>query len=163
MNKRIIRTKKQKGLFLIEIMVALTLVAIMATASMALTGLEMSRHQIQNAFAYGNGLTISGITYYKQKGTFPVSTSDLGVTGIPGTTYASAKLENGHFIITIGDVMNGSQNPVVSKIKLATIDYAPHFDVNGLLFYTCSFSNSYLKSGAYISQCTLMTPGTAPK
>lgn len=150
-------------MFLIEIMVAVTLIAIMATASASLTALEVTRHQVQNAFAYGNGLTLSGITYFKYKGTAPTSTSDLGVTGIPGTTYASAKLVNGHFIVTIGDVMNGSQNPAVSKIQLATIDYAPHFDENGLLFYTCSFSNSYLKSGAYISQCTLMTPGTAPK
>lgn len=157
-----IRQKKQKGFFLIEIMVAVTLVAIMATASIALTSLEITRHQVQNAFAYGNGLVLSGITYYKYKGTFPVSTSDLGVTGIPGTTYASAKLVNGHFIITIGDVMNGSQNPAVSKIQLATIDYAPRFDDYGKLYYTCSFSNSYLKSGAYISQCSLMTPGTAP-
>ncbi|MCW5156372.1 type II secretion system protein [Burkholderia cenocepacia] len=163
MIKRRIKTKKQKGLFLIEIMVALTLIAILASASMAITGLEISRHQVQNAFAYGNGLTLSGLTYFKQKGTAPMTTTDLGVNAIPGTTYASAQLVNGHYIVTLGDVMNGSQNPVVSKIKLATIDYAPHFDGNGLLFYTCSFSNSYLKSGAYVSQCTLMTPGTAPK
>lgn len=150
-------------MFLIEIMVAVTLIAIMATASASLTALEVTRHQVQNAFAYGNGVVLSGITYFKYKGTAPQSTSDLGMSAIPGTTYASAKLVNGHYIITIGDVMNGSQNPAVSKIQLATIDYAPHFDENGLLFYTCSFSNSYLKSGAYISQCTLMTPGTATK
>lgn len=160
MNTRTIKHKKQGGFFLIEIMVAVTLIAIMATASMSLTALEITRHQVQNAFAYGNGLTVSGITYFKYKGTFPKSETDLGVSGIPGTTYASAKLVNGHYIITIGDVMNGAQNPAMNKIQLATIDYAPHFDENGLLFYTCSFSNSYLKSGAYISQCTLKTPGT---
>ncbi|WP_139352328.1 type II secretion system protein [Burkholderia cenocepacia] len=160
MKARTIKHKKQGGFFLIEIMVAVTLIAIMATATMSLTALEITRHQVQNAFAYGNGLTISGITYFKYKGTAPVSTSDLGVSAIPGTTYAAAKLVNGHYIITIGDVMNGSQNPAMNKIQLATIDYAPHFDENGLLFYTCSFSNSFLKSGAYISQCTLKTPGT---
>ncbi|KVV20844.1 hypothetical protein WK78_26405 [Burkholderia cepacia] len=161
--RRKLQNDKQTGFTLISLLVSVSVLGIMAVSTVATINLDKTKYEVQNAIAYGNGLVQSGITYYKVTGTYPMSNADLGLTAIPGTNYAAARLEDGKFIITIGDTNAGALNTANYKIQLASIVYTPFSDDAGHLTYTCSISNSYLKQVANVGQCSLMTPGTAPQ
>lgn len=153
-------TTNIRGFILLGAMVAVSIIGIMAVASTVTWRLNLMRQEVQISMAYGNGLVRSGITYYNMKHMWPMTNIDLGTATIPGSAYASAQLINGHFIVTIGDTAHGAQLHSNNGLEMAMVDYSPNLDDQGHLFYTCKFSNSFVKYGAGVSQCVQATPGS---
>ena len=149
----ILKKRKQKGfvlLILVALISALSILAMIATSDIV-----QERNQVWEAIGQARGLTVaaSGIAL-KNHGLPPSSITDFGVQALPGSTYASYTVNNGHIIVTFGDTEHGAFNSVFHVIQQnPMIDYAPSLNSDGTVSYSCTINNNFFKQFFAITQC----------
>lgn len=152
--------KKQKGMMLIGLMAGLNIALVTMAGSMALWAYEINKGQVYEAIGRGWGLADGASAYARLNAGVPPANTAIFSPNHPlvGSRYASYQIKGGHILVTLGDTMHGAQNPVTKIVQDAVIDFAPNYNDDGSVSYTCSVDNSFLKQLYMITQCGLTPP-----
>lgn len=110
--------KKKYGFTLMELMVAVSIVAILATIAMPSYLAQRQRSDVAKALRIANDIRDDITNYYSKTNTFPSDNSEAGVPEpelLIGNKVTSVQVEDGAIHITLGNkVSNHLQDKIVS-------------------------------------------------
>lgn len=107
---------KKRGFTLMELMVAVSIVAILATIAMPSFLAQRQRNDVAKAIRMADGIRDDVTDYYNKKLAFPADNSETGVPEpefLIGNKVTSIQVEDGAIHITLG---NKASNPLHGKI-----------------------------------------------
>lgn len=143
-----IRTTKQKGFTLIELMITVAIVGILAAVALPAYQNYTIRAQVSEGFTLSGGLQTAVAESYAQKGSFPADLAAIGVTSAPKGKYTkSVGMANGVITVTYGAGAN-------TKITDGTVTLTPTDDGQGNLHWKCTQDDSKVTKAYVPSSCT---------
>lgn len=139
----------QKGFTLIELMITVAIVGILAAVALPAYQNYTIRAQVSEGFTLSGGVQTAVAENFAQKGTFPTSLTDVGITTAPEGKYTdNVDLGAGGVItVTYGADAN-------TKITGGTVILTPIDDGEGNIHWGCT-TDGTLVTVAYVpSSCT---------
>jgi len=141
--------KKVKGFTLIELMVAVTIVAIISVSALPIFVDKIIRDQVKEGLSLAESVKEVVYTYTNaNEQTFPLDNEEANFPGLTGEFVSSVEIVEGDIIATFGNRAN-------LTIKNQTLTLTPTTTIGTYISWTCSFSGD-VKYAPYI--CKNITP-----
>lgn len=113
--------KIKNGFTLIELMITMTIVAVLASVGIMAYQDYTIRAQVTEAFSLTDGIRISIDDYYIQNGFLPANLSVLGLIPIVGNYVSNVSMVNGTLTVSFGGVQASAAIPVTSQVIISPV------------------------------------------
>ncbi|VAW54666.1 hypothetical protein MNBD_GAMMA06-536 [hydrothermal vent metagenome] len=126
------------GFTLIELMIAVAIVAILATIAIPSTLHQRQRSEIAEALRLAQSVRDNVTNYYNQNLSFPDDNSEAGVPEpefLIGNKVAKIEVENGTIHITLGNKVNKSLQDKIVTLRPAVVTDSPSSPLSWLCGY----------------------------
>jgi type IV pilus assembly protein PilA len=117
--------KVQKGFTLIELMIVVAIIGILAAIAIPAYQDYVIRSQVSEGLTLASSVKASVAEYFADRGQWPATNADLGITSAPSGKYVSSvTVEDGTITITYGNDANsaiaGANNTMSLKPLVST-------------------------------------------
>ena len=121
----------QKGFTLIELMIVVAIIGILAAIAIPAYQDYIVRSQVTEGLAMASSVKASVAEYYADRGTFPPTEADLGITNPPTGKYVSG------ITVTTGEILITFGNDANANILTQTLRLRPGASANGDIMWQC--------------------------
>ena len=121
----------QKGFTLIELMIVVAIIGILAAIAIPAYQDYIVRSQVTEGLAMASSVKASVAEYYADRGVFPPTEADLGITSAPTGKYVSS------ITVTTGEILITFGNDANANILTQTLRLRPGASPNGDIMWQC--------------------------